>query len=91
MLWRNPTALLSEIAPDPPLAPVPEPAPEPQPEPPPPAPEPEPEPLPAPEPGFRLPAPAAADDTSSPDDTLSVLESVLDDLGAAHHRPFSRG
>jgi len=23
--------------------------------------------------------------------TLAVLHGVLDDLGAAHHRPFSRG
>jgi len=25
-----------------------------------------------------------------PDETVAALEAVLDDLGAAHHRPFSR-
>jgi hypothetical protein len=42
-------------------------------------PEPEPEPEPGPEP------------TLDAQETLAALEAVLDDLGAAHHRPFSRG
>ena len=54
-------------------------APEPQPEP-----DPEPEPEPAPEP---IPAP---EPTAEADDEQQILESVLDQLGQAHHRPFSR-
>jgi hypothetical protein len=67
----------------PPAQPV---APEPvAPEPPEPAdPEPEPEPLRQPEPDDPLTPAASAD-------TQKVLEAVLDELGAAHHRPFSRG
>src|SRR4051812_1395820 len=64
----------------------PEPQPEPEPEP-----ElivePEPEPEPAPEPVFE-PEPELVLDAQ---ETLAALEAVLDDLGAAHHRPFSRG
>jgi hypothetical protein len=69
-------------------------APLPQPEPPPPAPEPEPdvEPKPdivtepdvEPEPGVE-PEPSVDGDRA-----LAILTAVLDDLGAAHHRPFSR-
>ena len=85
----------------PPLEPVPapdpvEPAPEPTPER-----APEPEPLrPAPEdPEPEPPTPAASQDEPTPpptpaasqDELQEVLEAVLDDLGAAHHRPFSRG
>jgi hypothetical protein len=55
--------------------------PEPEPEP---EPQPEPEPLPEPEPP-QEPEPAA--DTG---ETAAVLENVLDQLGQAHHRPFSR-
>ena len=64
---------------------MPEPAetPDPLPEP---EPEPEPEPLPEPvEEPESEPEPAA----EMPDPTV-VLESVLDSLGQAHHRPFSR-
>jgi hypothetical protein len=48
------------------------------------APEPEPKPLRQPEPDDPLTPAASAD-------TQKVLEAVLDELGAAHHRPFSRG
>jgi hypothetical protein len=34
---------------------------------------------------------AAAPEREPSAETLRVLEAVLDDLGAAHHRPFSRG
>jgi hypothetical protein len=54
---------------------VPEPEPEPQPEPPP---EPEPEPV-------------AAEPLPGEDEVRAVLHGALDALGAAHHRPFSRG
>ena len=65
-------------------APVEEP---PTPEPPPLQPVPEPEPPPRePEPEDPLPA-AELDD----DKAVAVLTEVLDNLGAAHHRPFSRG
>jgi len=38
------------------------------------------------------PEPAAAIDTTLDDDHITgILTAVLDDLGAAHHRPFSRG
>jgi hypothetical protein len=53
------------------------------------APEPEPEPQPAPE-----PAPAAIErgrDELDPARAEQILTGVLDDLGAARHRPFSRG
>lgn len=72
--------------------PVEEPEPEPTPveeppEPPPLQPVPEPEPPPRePEPEETPPA-AALDD----DKAVAVLTEVLDNLGAAHHRPFSRG
>jgi hypothetical protein len=56
--------------------PDPEPEPEPQPEP-----EPEPEPEPAAE---------ADDERPATSDELQILESALDSLGQAHHRPFSR-
>jgi hypothetical protein len=83
----------SQEVPAPPVpdpAPLPEPDPVPEPEPAPlPEPEivvlPEPAPEPEPDPG---PAPAAGLDA---DEVRAVLERALDDLGAAHHRPFSRG
>ena len=50
----------------------------------PPEPEPTPEPLPEPE---QEPEPEPAADGG---DTAQVLENVLDQLGQAHHRPFSR-
>ena len=59
---------------------APEPEPEPEPEPQPVAAKPEPEPAPAPE-----PEPAIAEERA-----VAALTGVLDSLGAAHHRPFSR-
>jgi hypothetical protein len=100
---RRPAA---EITPDPaPPLPTPEPDPEPPAPPPPldppepapdPEPLPEPEPLPPPEPlpaPPEPPPPAASEEPQpgvSPERAQEVLEAVLDDLGAAHHRPFSR-
>jgi hypothetical protein len=61
------------------------------------APEPEPEPEPDPEPVAVEPEAVAVQPVPEPepsldsDETLAALEAVLDDLGAAHHRPFSRG
>jgi hypothetical protein len=86
-----------------PSAPAPEPAPPtptpdpmppvsvPDPEPPAPAPDPEP-PLPEPTP-IRQPErdPGPPDAAEAPLDYEGVLTGVLDTLGAAHHRPFSRG
>ena len=46
------------------------------------------------EPALAPEVPAAADEPPAafdPDHVEAVLVSVLDDLGAAHHRPFSRG
>ncbi len=60
--------------PSPPTPPAPGPTPVPDPAPPAPAPEPMP-------PQIELP---------DPDRTVAILTEVLDDLGAAHHRPFSR-
>jgi hypothetical protein len=76
-------------------APVEEPAPEPPPveeppapEPPPLQPVPEPEPPPPAEPDHPLPAASSELDDNR---AVAVLTEVLDNLGAAHHRPFSRG
>ena len=66
--------------------PEPEPAPVEDPEPPPLQPVPDPEPPAEPEPEDPLPA-AELDD----DKAVAVLTEVLDNLGSAHHRPFSRG
>jgi hypothetical protein len=60
-----------------PPVPMPDPAPLPPIDPTPPAPGPDPAPLP---PQIEL----------DPDRTVAILTEVLDDLGAAHHRPFSR-
>lgn len=59
-----------------------------------------PEPAPAPVIPLPIPAPADADEplpaavstpaAPSPERTQEILATVLDDLGAAHHRPFSR-
>lgn len=78
-----PTEVPAPVEPAPEPFPPPEPAPLPEVEP---APLPDPEPLPEHDPP---PEPAAAAVAS--DQARGVLESVLDDLGAAHHRPFSRG
>jgi hypothetical protein len=69
--------------PDPEPAPVEEP---PAPEPPPLQPVPDPEPPREPEPEDPLPAAQELDD----DRAVAVLTEVLDNLGSAHHRPFSR-
>lgn len=77
------------MAPEPaPPAPVVVPVPEPEPEP-----EPQPEPLPEPTPlptRAPDPEPPAAARAQAPLDVEAVLTGVLDTLGAAHHRPFSR-
>jgi hypothetical protein len=89
LLRRRPTAPAvatpSAGIPGPPLpAPDPSPpAPAPAPGPLPPAPDPVP-PAPAPEP------PAPHIEVLDPARTAAILDEVLDDLGAAHHRPFSR-
>lgn len=71
-------------APPPPPVAVPDPEPDPEPPGPEPDPLPEPTPLPTREPEPEGPLPAAAIDVEK------VLTGVLDTLGAAHHRPFSR-
>jgi len=55
-----------------------------------------PEPEPEPEPELELepepePEPEPADASLDPDSARLVLDGALDALGAAHHRPFSRG
>ena len=76
-----------------PVAPEPEPEPDPEPEPVLEAPEPEPEPT------FgtiewEIPEPVAEEEPEpepdTPADPAAVLHGMLDTLGAAHHRPFSR-
>jgi hypothetical protein len=80
---------------------APEPEPEPDPEPVAVEPEPEPDPEPAEDKGFgtiewEVPEPAAEVEEApepeplAPDQAHAVLNGVLDTLGAAHHRPFSR-
>ena len=70
------------------------PAPTPDPSPPTPAPAPGPIPPPAPDPVPPTPAPQPPPppqiEILDPDRTVAILTEVLDDLGAAHHRPFSR-
>ncbi|MDQ3677595.1 MAG: hypothetical protein M3401_12465 [Actinomycetota bacterium] len=87
-------------APDPgPPAPGPVPGPQPVPDPVPPDPAPGPTPPPSIETPLEAPpvgAQAALDAPSEPAPldpkrTVAILSEVLDDLGAAHHRPFSRG
>jgi hypothetical protein len=94
---------LAEVPPTEPVpAPTPPPVEEPEPEPAPveepPAPEPpplQPVPDPDPDPEPEEPLPAAeepgAEATIDDDRAVAVLTEVLDNLGAAHHRPFSRG
>jgi hypothetical protein len=80
-----------------PSAPTPDPAPPtpgPSAVPDPPAPDPEPEPPlpePTPLPPRQDPEPPAAAEATPALDVEAVLTGVLDTLGAAHHRPFSRG
>jgi len=75
-----------------PLEPVIPDEPEPEPaEPGEPAPDPQPRPLdPEPDPD-EAPEPAPAATALDGDRATAILTGVLDDLGAAHHRPFSRG
>ncbi|MBA3328107.1 MAG: hypothetical protein H0T43_07380 [Solirubrobacterales bacterium] len=54
----------------------------------PPAPPAEPDPAP---PTIHVPPAAGAPAPLDPERTVAILTDVLDDLGAAHHRPFSRG
>jgi hypothetical protein len=75
---RRPAAIEAEVPPAEPPAPESEPAP---------VEEPEPEPEPAP---IEEPLPAAEEPFDG-DRAVAVLTGVLDNLGAAHHRPFSRG
>jgi hypothetical protein len=61
-----------------------------------PEPEPEPEPKPEPEPEVEEAEPAAAEsepqpEALHPERARAILDEALDALGAAHHRPFSRG
>ena len=80
-LFRERTAELAPVQAEPAPEPVPEPEPEPEPEPVVPEPEPvEPEPVqPDPPPGVVA------------EDAQTALDGMLDSLGSAHHRPFSRG
>jgi len=69
--------------PTPPAPPTPPPGPTPVPDPAPPGPAPDPMP-----PTIETPDEPGSLDTER---TVAILSDVLDDLGAAHHRPFSRG
>ena len=84
LFGRRPKLELSTEVP--PAVEEPEPEPEPAPEPPPLQPVPDPEPDKEPEPEDPLPAAELDDDRA-----VAVLTEVLDNLGSAHHRPFSRG
>jgi hypothetical protein len=89
LFGRRPKLELSTEAPPPVEEPEPEPAPveePPAPEPPPLQPVPDPNPPREPEPEDPLPAAELDDDRA-----VAVLTEVLDNLGSAHHRPFSRG
>jgi hypothetical protein len=95
LLRRAPAA---EITPPTPPAPPPDPSPptprpDPSPEPPAPAP-PTPDPTPPIEPPEPAPTPDGptieAEDRMPAAEALKVLEGMLDHLGSAHHRPFSR-
>ncbi len=81
-------------APDPAASIPAPPAPTPDPSPPAPAPEPGPLPPPAPDPVPPTPAPQPPPPPQiralDAERTVAILTEVLDDLGSAHHRPFSR-
>ena len=87
----RPAAISDEPTPDPEPEPTPDPEPEPTPQP---TPDPEPEPMPEPivvpevEPEVSTEAPEPAPLSAEAID--EILKTVLDDLGAAHHRPYSR-
>jgi hypothetical protein len=93
---RRPEA---EITPPAPPAPAPDPAPpvprpDPSPAPPidPPTPSPDPTPPIDPTPPAPQPGPSIEEPSELPaGEALQALEAMLDHLGAAHHRPFSRG
>jgi hypothetical protein len=89
----------AEITPPTPPAPAPDPSPpvprpDPTPQPPAPAPTP-PDPTPPIEPPEPAPAPGGPTIEAQAElpagEALQVLDAMLDHLGAAHHRPFSRG
>ena len=81
-------------APDPAASIPGPPAPTPDPSPPAPAPQPGPLPPPGPDPVPPTPAPGPPPPPQiralDPERTVAILTEVLDDLGSAHHRPFSR-
>jgi hypothetical protein len=87
---EDPEPPVAEI-PGPPAPPMPDPAPPtPTPQPGPPVPDPAP-PVPTPQPGPPAPPdPNPPQIAFDPERTQAVLTQVLDDLGQAHHRPFSR-
>ena len=95
-LQPKPVTAEPEPEPEPELVAEPEPEPEPEPEleleaEPEPGPEPEPEPESQPEP---VAVAVTADEEPAPPDSERarlILDEALDALGAAHHRPFSRG
>jgi hypothetical protein len=90
MFRRRKAAIGDPPVPTPDPAP-PTPGPTPLPDPPVPDPEPQPPlPEPTPLPPRPDPEPPAAAEAAPPLDVASVLTGVLDTLGAAHHRPFSR-
>ncbi len=86
--------LLGRSRPTAPVAAIPgPPAPTPDPTPPAPAPSPGPvPPAPDPEPPTPTPRPPSPPSIQAPDaeHAMDILSGVLDELGAAHHRPFSR-
>jgi hypothetical protein len=96
LLRRRARPARAEIpAPGPPIHDPSPPTPAPDPSPPDPGPAPAPSPTPpidpvppSPEPG---PPPMPPSIEHDPARTVAILTEVLDDLGAAHHRPFSRG
>jgi hypothetical protein len=91
---REPAAEITPPLPTPPAPDPSPPVPRPDPSPQPPAPPPSP---PDPSPPTEPPAPAPdgptiqAQDDLPAAEALQVLDAMLDHLGAAHHRPFSRG
>ena len=92
-LFRRRTA---EITPPAPPAPAPDPAPpvprpDPSPAPPIDPPPPSPDPTPPIDPTPPRPSPPTIEAELPVGEALRVLEGMLDHLGAAHHRPFSRG
>jgi hypothetical protein len=90
---RRPAAEITPPAPPSPDPSPPVPTPDPSPAPPidPPAPSPDPTPPIDPTPPAPEPGPTIAVPELPVGEALEVLEGMLDHLGAAHHRPFSRG